>query len=100
MTGVPGLGERGGSRERPLTLGYLVSASNDAEIEITAAEFAAFAHREGYTLGTVFVERTAAPAAFAALLEEADRCDATVIVVRGPQLLTCSAHLAPPGSTS
>lgn len=100
MNGGPGLGERGGPRERPLALGYLVNAPDDAEVEMTTAEFAAFAHREGYTLGPVFVERTAAPAAFAALLEEAARCDATVIVVRGPQLLMCSAHQVPPGPTS
>jgi len=93
-------GERGGSRERPLALGYLVDTANDAEVETATAEFAAFVHSEGYTLGTVFVERTAPPAAFAALLDEAARCDATVIVVRGPQLLMCSAHQEPPGPTS
>lgn len=79
-------------RERPVALGYLVGTMTEAEVAQATAEFVEFAHREGYALGTVFVERTAAPAAFAALLEEASRTGAPVVVVRGPRMLPCAAH--------
>lgn len=74
---------------QPLVLGYLRAdaLTTDRELAHGTAELAAFAYREGYTLGTVFIERTdKVPAAFQALLAEAERTGADAVVMPGPQL--------------
>lgn len=73
---------------RPLVLGYIRAdaLTTDRELARSTADLAAFAYREGYTLGTVFVERTAkVPAAFEALIAEAERTGADAVVMPGPQ---------------
>lgn len=74
---------------RPLVLGYLRAdaLTTDRELARGTADLAAFAYREGYTLGTVFIERTEkVPSAFQALLAEAERTGADAVMMPGPQL--------------
>lgn len=80
---------------RPLVLGYLrVDAlTTERELARSAAELASYLHRKGYTLGTVFVERTEkVPAAFEALMAEADRTGVDAVVMPGPppKIIACA----------
>lgn len=79
----------------PRVLGYLRAdaLTTDRELALGTAELAAFAFHQGYTLGTVFIERTErVPAAFQALLAEAERTGANAVVMSGqqPQILPCA----------
>lgn len=92
---------------RPLILGYVRADALTTERELAefASSLAAFAHSEGYALGTVFVERTErVPAAFEALMTEAARTGARGVVMPGPspQLLPCAwtRQPAPTGEVS
>ena len=79
---------------RPTVLGYLHAPvlRTDQDIERAKALLATYAHREGYTLDTIFIDQPDhTPAAFATLLETADRHNITHLVV--PSL----AHLHPLG---
>lgn len=60
---------------RPLLLGYIRAdvLPRRTYVSRVAADLEAFAIREAFSLGTVYVERDAGPAAFHALLEEVDR---------------------------
>lgn len=83
---------------RPVVLGYLNAdpLTTDRELALGTAELAAFAEREGYALGTVFIERSAMlPVAFEAMLSEAGRVGARAIVMPGPVLLACASHRQP-----
>jgi hypothetical protein len=80
---------------RPVLLGYVRADALTTERELaqSASDLAAFADREGYALGTVFVERTdRVPAAFEALMSEAARVGASAVLMPGPQprLLPCA----------
>lgn len=77
---------------RPIVLGYLNAdpLTSDRELGLGTAELAAFAEREGYALGTVFIERSGrAPVAFEAMLAEAARTGTRAIIMPGPLLLAC-----------
>ena len=79
---------------RPTVLGYLHRPvlRTDHDIDLAKALLATYAHREGYTLNTIFIEHPDhTPAAFAILLQTADRHDISHLVV--PSL----AHLHPLG---
>lgn len=83
---------------RPVVLGYLNAdpLTTDRELALGTAELAAFAEREGYALGTVFVERSGkVPVAFEAMLSEAGRVGARAIVMPGPVLLACASYRHP-----
>jgi len=72
---------------RPLALGYIreVSPLSEAEVAEATQDLAEFAEREGYALGTVYVERLEqTPAAFEALVASAIREEAVAVVVPGP----------------
>jgi hypothetical protein len=60
---------------RPLLLGYIRADAlrNGTEIDGVKAELEAFAEREDFSLGTVYVSRGDAPAAFHALMTEVTR---------------------------
>ena len=60
---------------RPLLLGYIRADAlrNGAGIDGAKAELEAFAEREDFSLGTVYVAQGDAPAAFHALMTEATR---------------------------
>jgi hypothetical protein len=60
---------------RPLLLGYIRADAlrNGTEIDGVKAELAAFAEREDFSLGTVYVAQGDAPAAFHALMTEVTR---------------------------
>jgi hypothetical protein len=60
---------------RPLLVGYIRAAALPRRTYISrvAADLEAFAIREAFSLGTVFVEWDEGPAAFHAVLEEVDR---------------------------
>jgi len=60
---------------RPLLLGYIRADAlrNGTEIDGVKAELEAFAEREDFSLGTVFVSQGDAPAAFHALMTEVTR---------------------------
>lgn len=75
---------------RPLVLGYACAHLLMTQNELAAVkhDLNRFAHKEGYTLGTVFVERVdRAPAAFGALLETVQRAGADGIVIPSMQHL-------------
>ncbi len=56
----------------------------ETELADAKQDLADFAAAEGYTLGTVYVERIDhVPAAFACLLDELEREDARAVVVPG-----------------
>lgn len=82
---------------RPLLLGYVRAADHhhtDREIAQHTVDLAAFADQAGYALGTVFVQSADwSSAAFEALMSEAARTDAT-IVLAGPEpmLLQCDSR--------
>lgn len=87
---------------RPLLLGYLRAdpLTTERELARSTAELAAFAYRAGYALGTVFIERTEkVPAAFAALMAEAERIRAVAVLMPGPppKIMAC-AHARQPTS--
>ncbi len=89
------------SQIRPLVLGYLRAdaLATDRELALSTADLAGFAERQGYTLGTVFIERTdRVPAAFEALMTEAARTGASAVVMPGPepQLMPCAWTRQPP----
>lgn len=80
---------------RPLALGYVREDSQMSKAELAHAKrvLAAFAEREGYALGTVYVERIErTPAAFEALIATAIRDEAAAVIVPG------ASHLALIGS--
>lgn len=84
----------------PTVLGYVRAdaLTTDRELARSTAELAAFVYREGYTLGTVFIERTEKmPAAFEALMAEADRTHTDAVVMPGPppKIMMC-AHARQP----
>jgi len=60
---------------RPLLLGYIRAdaLSNGTEIDGVKAQLEAFAEREQFSLGTVYVAQGDAPAAFHALMTEVTR---------------------------
>ena len=68
---------------RPVLLGYIRSGviPDHADLPRVEAELEAFAHREGFSLGAVYVDRGSAPGAFDALMTEADRDETTHGVV-------------------
>lgn len=83
---------------RPIVLGYITAdpLSTERELAASTAALAAFAEREGYALGTVFIERTSPPpSAFAAMLDEAARTGAHAIVMPGPVLVACATARVP-----
>jgi hypothetical protein len=63
------------TRPRPLLLGYIrVDAlTSRTALPRAEAELAVFADREGFSLGTVYVEKGSAPGAFHALMAEMTR---------------------------
>jgi hypothetical protein len=63
------------SHPRPLLLGYIRAdvLRNGAELPRVEAQLEAFAVREDFSLGTVYVERGHAPGAFHALMAEVTR---------------------------
>jgi hypothetical protein len=75
---------------RPLLLGYIrADLLNDrAEVPRVEAELKAFAHREAFSLGAVYVERGSAPGAFTALMAEVARDEAAHGVV-----VPCLRHI-------
>jgi nucleotide-binding universal stress UspA family protein len=80
---------------RPLLLGYLrkYPTMSDAELELAKKRLAEFAEREGFALGTVYVEHLHNdPAAFDALIEAANRYEVTAVVV------PTAIHLSPVGA--
>lgn len=68
---------------RPLLLGYIrADLLRDArDLPRVEAELEAFAHRESFSLGAVYVEKGSAPGAFDALMDEVSRDEATHSVV-------------------
>lgn len=83
---------------RPLLLGYIRgdALTTDREVAQSTSALAAFADREGYALGAVFVERTErVPLAFEAMLAEAARTGAKAVVVPGPVLIACTSVRIP-----
>lgn len=68
---------------RPLLLGYIRADAlrNGAEIDAAKAQLEAFAEREEFSLGTVYVAQGDAPAAFHALMTEVTRRESTWGVV-------------------
>ena len=68
---------------RPLLLGYIRAdlLRNRADLPSVEAELEAFAHREAFSLGAVYVETGSAPGAFDALMTEVARDEATRGVV-------------------
>jgi nucleotide-binding universal stress UspA family protein len=82
---------------RPLMLGYLCEPPlhSEAATEKLKTLLAEFAQREGYALGTVYVEHLpTTPAAFDALLEAIRRYEVDAVVV------PTRAHLEPLGEPS
>jgi len=71
------------SHLRPLLVGYIRAdvLQDPADLPRVEAELEAFAHREAFSLGTVYVERGSAPGAFDALMTEVARDEATQGVV-------------------
>lgn len=74
-----------GSEVRPLALGYVREQGTplgEAELALSRRMLAQFAEQEGYTLGTVYVERIEqTPAAFEALVASAIRDEAAAVIV-------------------
>ena len=72
---------------RPVLLGYIRAGvlGDDDDLSGLEAQLGAFAHREGFSLGAVYVERGSSPGAFAALLSDAAR-DETAYGVVVPDL--------------
>ena len=68
---------------RPLLLGYIRAdvLRDRADLPKVEAQLEAFADREAFTLGPVYVENGSAPGAFAALMSEVARDEATYGVV-------------------
>ena len=68
---------------RPLLLGYIRAdvLRDRADLPSVEAELEAFADREDFSLGVVYVERGAAPGAFDALMTEVARDETTYGVV-------------------
>ena len=68
---------------RPLLLGYIRAdvLKDRADLPSVEAELEAFAHREAFSLGAVYVERGSAPGAFDALMTEVARDETTHGVV-------------------
>ncbi len=68
---------------RPLLLGYIRAdvLRDRSDLPSVEAQLEAFAHREAFSLGTVYVERGSAPGAFEALLAEVTRDETTHGVV-------------------
>jgi hypothetical protein len=68
---------------RPLLLGYIRAdvLTNGTALPAVEAELAAFADREEFSLGTVYVEKGATPGAFHALMAEVNRNEAAWGVV-------------------
>ena len=71
------------SAARPLLLGYIRAdlVRNRADLPRVEAQLEAFAHREAFSLGAVYVERGSAPGAFDALMTELARDETTHGVV-------------------
>jgi len=79
------------SSPRPLLLGYIRAQVLSSRIEVPAVEeeLAAFADRENFCLGTVYIERGSAPGAFRQMLSELERDESAFgIVVPGLHHLT------------
>ncbi|WP_109506696.1 hypothetical protein [Nocardioides speluncae] len=77
-----------GGPDRPLLLGYIRAdaLTTEREIGLATADLAGYAAQAGYALGRVFVERTErVPAAFEALMVEAERTGAGAVLMPGPQ---------------
>lgn len=75
------------SAVRPLALGYIRedAAMSDTQVAEATRALAEFADREGYALGTVYVERLErTPAAFEALIASAIREEAVAVILPGP----------------
>jgi hypothetical protein len=68
---------------RPVLLGYIRAdvLRDRADLPDVEAQLEAFAHREAFSLGAVYVERGSAPGAFDALMTEVARDEATRGVV-------------------
>ena len=66
---------------RPLLLGYIRAdlLPDRADLPRVEAQLEAFAHREAFSLGAVYVERGSAPGAFDALMTEVTRDEATQV---------------------
>lgn len=82
------------SNPRPLLLGYIRADAlgSGTDLPRVEADLAAFADREEFGLGTVFVERGATPGAFHALLAEAARSEAWGVVVPDLRHVTDEEH--------
>ena len=72
---------------RPLLLGYVRAnvLQRSTDLARAEAELEAFAQREEYSLGTIYVARDGAPGAFHALMDEMS-CDETASGVVVPDL--------------
>jgi hypothetical protein len=73
---------------RPLLLGYVIKhlLMTDDELSETKDRLEAFAHLEGFAMGTIYVEDSStSPAAFEALIEAVNRYEVTAVVL--PSLL-------------
>ena len=71
------------SHPRPLLLGYIRAdvLKDRADLPMVEAQLEAFAHREAFSLGAVYVEKGSAPGAFDALMTEVTRDEAAHGVV-------------------
>jgi hypothetical protein len=81
------------SSPRPLLLGYIRAQVLGSRVELPGVEeqLSAFADRENFCLGTVYVERGSPPGAFRELLLELERDETAFgIVVPGLHHLTSS----------
>ena len=70
-------------RVRPLLVGYIRAdvLRDRADLPDVEAQLEGFAHREGFSLAAVYVERGSAPGAFDALMDAVSRHDAPPGVV-------------------
>ncbi|MDZ5619748.1 hypothetical protein [Nocardioides bizhenqiangii] len=81
---------------RPVLLGYIRAdrLSNGTGIQRAEAELATFAHREQFSLGTVYVEQGSPAGVFHALMDELARDEAAWgLVVPDLRHLTVVEHL-------
>jgi hypothetical protein len=85
---------------RPVLLGYIRAdrLASAAEIRRVEAALATFAHREQFSLGTVYVEKGTTAGVFHALMGELARDDAWGLVVPDLRHLTVVEHLVLNGS--
>ena len=84
------------NRPRPLLLGYIRAdvLTSGSDLPAVEADIQAFATREEFSLGTIYVERGSPPGAFHALLAEVRRNEAAWgVVVPDLRHVTDEEHL-------